>query len=133
ITLTQSCMVHHVLQLFGFTWSSTKPTPLPTGHSLLAPPLDDSVETSGPYPELAGCLMSTRSSSVLGSNCEADIYARAMAAQELRWLTYLPTDLGERPRSPPVLCIDNKAMPALCHEQRLEHKTKHIALRYFHA
>ncbi|CAI7869700.1 unnamed protein product [Closterium sp. NIES-53] len=26
-----------------------------------------------------------------------------MAAQELRWLTYLLTDLGERPRSPPVL------------------------------
>ncbi|CAI7850562.1 unnamed protein product [Closterium sp. NIES-53] len=35
-----------------------------------------------------------------------------MAAQELRWLTYLLTDLGEPPRSPPVL-------------------TKHIALRYF--
>ncbi|CAI7828332.1 unnamed protein product [Closterium sp. NIES-53] len=26
-----------------------------------------------------------------------------MAAQELRWLTYLLTDLGEQPRSPPVL------------------------------
>ncbi|CAI7887318.1 unnamed protein product [Closterium sp. NIES-53] len=26
-----------------------------------------------------------------------------MAAQELRWLTYLLTDLGEAPRSPPVL------------------------------
>ncbi|CAI7902614.1 unnamed protein product [Closterium sp. NIES-53] len=55
---------------------------------------------------------STRSSSVLGSSCEAEIYAGAMAAQELRWLTYLLTDLGEQPRSPPVL-------------------TKHIALRYF--
>ncbi|CAI7873359.1 unnamed protein product [Closterium sp. NIES-53] len=39
-------------------------------------------------------------------------YAGAMAAQELRWLTYLLTDFGERPRSPPSL-------------------TKHIALRYF--
>ncbi|CAI7735362.1 unnamed protein product [Closterium sp. NIES-53] len=48
----------------------------------------------------------------LGSSCEAEIYAGAMAAQELRWLTYLLTDLGEVPRSPPVL-------------------TKHIALRYF--
>ncbi|CAI7749034.1 unnamed protein product [Closterium sp. NIES-53] len=46
---------------------------------------------------------STRSSSVLISSCEAEIYARAMAAQELRWLTYLLTDLGEQPRSPPVL------------------------------
>ncbi|CAI7921105.1 unnamed protein product [Closterium sp. NIES-54] len=55
---------------------------------------------------------STRSSSVLSSSCEAEIYAGAMAAQELRWLTYLLTDLGERPRSPPFL-------------------TKHIALRYF--
>ncbi|CAI7835653.1 unnamed protein product [Closterium sp. NIES-54] len=74
---------------------------------------------------------STRSSSVLSSNCEAEIYAGAMAAQELRWLTYLLTDLGEPPRSPPVLYVDNKAMLALCREHRLEHRTKHIALRYF--
>ncbi|CAI7772970.1 unnamed protein product, partial [Closterium sp. NIES-54] len=46
---------------------------------------------------------STRSSSVVSSSCEAEIYAGAMAAQELRWLTYLLTDLGEAPRSPLVL------------------------------
>ncbi|CAI7801316.1 unnamed protein product [Closterium sp. NIES-53] len=40
---------------------------------------------------------------------------------ELRWLTYLLTDLGEAPRSPPVLYVDNKAMLALCQEHRLEH------------
>ncbi|CAI7729050.1 unnamed protein product [Closterium sp. NIES-53] len=74
---------------------------------------------------------STRSSSVLSSSCEAEIYAGAMAAQELRWLTYLLTDLGEVPRSPPVLYVNNKAMLALCQEHRLEHRTKHIALRYF--
>ncbi|CAI7788959.1 unnamed protein product [Closterium sp. NIES-53] len=74
---------------------------------------------------------STRSSSVLSSSCEAEIYARAMAAQELRWLTYLLTDLGEPPCSPPVLYVDNKAKLALCREHRLEHRTKHIALRYF--
>ncbi|CAI7809425.1 unnamed protein product, partial [Closterium sp. NIES-54] len=74
---------------------------------------------------------STRSSSVLSSSCEAEIYAGAMAAQELRWLTYLLTDLGEPPRSPPVLYVDNKAMLALCREHRQEHRTKHIALRYF--
>ncbi|CAI7741591.1 unnamed protein product [Closterium sp. NIES-53] len=74
---------------------------------------------------------STRSSSVLSSSCEAEIYAGAMAAQELRWLTYLLTDLGEQPRSPPVLYVDNKAMLALCREHRLEHRTKHIPLRYF--
>ncbi|CAI7813291.1 unnamed protein product [Closterium sp. NIES-53] len=74
---------------------------------------------------------STRSSSVLSSSCEAEIYAGAMAAQELRWLTYLLTDLGEQPRSPPVLYVDNKAMLTLCREHRLEHRTKHIALRYF--
>ncbi|CAI7901577.1 unnamed protein product [Closterium sp. NIES-53] len=67
---------------------------------------------------------STRSSSVLSSSCEAEIYAGAMAAQELRWLTYTPC-------SPPVLYVDNKAMLALCREHRLEHRTKHIALRYF--
>ncbi|CAI7748797.1 unnamed protein product [Closterium sp. NIES-54] len=180
ITLTQSHMVQQVLQRFGFTYSLPQSTPLPTGHSLSAPPLDESVEPSGPYPELVGCLItsgmglvlggrarvvltghadaswvddlatqrssqgytfslgsgsvswrSTRSSSVLSSSCEAEIYAGAMAAQELRWLTYLLTDLGEAPRSPPVLYVDNKAMLALCQEHRLEHRTKHIALRYF--
>ncbi|CAI7835641.1 unnamed protein product [Closterium sp. NIES-54] len=184
ITLTQPHMVQQVLQRFGFTWSSAEATPLAIGHSLSALPSDESVEPSGPYPELVGCLMylmtctrpdlayplgllaryvapgrhrkvddqatrrssqgytfslgsgsvswrSTRSSSVLSSSCEAEIYATAMAAQELRWLTYLLTDQGERPSSPPVLYVDNKAAIALCQEHRLEHRTKHIALHYF--
>ncbi|CAI7909036.1 unnamed protein product [Closterium sp. NIES-54] len=180
-------LVHQVLQRFGFKFSSPQPTPLSTSHSLSAPPLDESVEPSGPYPELVGCLMylmtctrldlayplslmaryvapgrhrkvqweaakrvlcylcrlsgmglvlggrgpvvltvhadacwvddsatqrssqgytfslgsgsvswrSTRSSSVLSSRCEAEIFAGAMAAQELCWLTYLLTDLEE--------------------------------------
>ncbi|CAI7792110.1 unnamed protein product [Closterium sp. NIES-53] len=74
---------------------------------------------------------STCSSLVLSSSCEAEIYAGAMAAQELGWLTYLLTDLGEQPRLPPVLYVDNKAMIALCQEHRLEHRMKHITLRYF--
>ncbi|CAI7894094.1 unnamed protein product [Closterium sp. NIES-54] len=109
-----------VLQRFGFQFSSPQPIPLSIGHSLSAPPSDESIEPSGSYPELVGCLI-----------CEAEIYAGAMAAQELRWLTYLLTDLGERPCSPLVLYVDNNAMLALCHEQRLERRTKHIALRYF--
>ncbi|CAI7766338.1 unnamed protein product [Closterium sp. NIES-53] len=64
----------------------------------------------------------------LGSSCEAEIYAGDVAALELRWLTYLLTDLGEQPRSPPVLYVDNKAIIALCQEDSLEHITKHIAL-----
>ncbi|CAI7786609.1 unnamed protein product [Closterium sp. NIES-53] len=155
-------------------------TPLSTSHSLSAPPLDESVEPSGPYPELVGCLITsgmglvlggrgpivltghadaswvddsatqrssqgytfslgsgsvswwpTRSCSVLSSSCEAEIYAGAMAAQELCWLTYLLTDLGEQPHSPPVLYVDNKAMIALCQDHRRVHRTKHIAMRYF--
>ncbi|CAI7761162.1 unnamed protein product [Closterium sp. NIES-54] len=197
-----------VLQRFGFQFSSPQPTPLSTDHSLSAPPSGESVEPSGPYPELVGCLMymmtctrsdlayplsllaryvapgrhrkmhwdaakrvlrylcstssmglvlggrgpvvltneadaswvddsatqrtsqgytfslgsvsvswrSTRLSSVLSSSCEAEIYAWAMAAQELRWLPYLLTDLGEQPRSPSVLYVDNKSMIALCQE-----------------
>ncbi|CAI7880908.1 unnamed protein product [Closterium sp. NIES-53] len=223
ITLTQSHMVQQVLQRFDFTYSSPQATPLSTRHSLSALPSDESVEPSGPYPELVGCLMylmtctrpdlayplsilaryvapgrhrpehmaaakrvlrylcstsgmglvlggrrpvvltghadasraddqttqrssqgytfslgsgsvswrSTRSSSVLSSSYEAEIYAGAMAAQELRWLTYLLIDLGMQPRSVPILYVDNKAMLALCREHRLEHRTKHIALRYF--
>ncbi|CAI7737728.1 unnamed protein product [Closterium sp. NIES-53] len=49
ITLTQSHMVHQVLQCFGFQISSPQPTPLSTSHSLSAPPSDESVEPSGPY------------------------------------------------------------------------------------
>ncbi|CAI7842372.1 unnamed protein product [Closterium sp. NIES-54] len=185
ITLTQSHMVQQVLQRFGFTHSSPQSTPLPTGHSLSAPPSNESVEPSGPYPELVGCLMkehmdaakrvlrylcstsglglvlggwarvvlsghvaaswaddltthrlsqgytfslgsgsvswrSTRSSLVLSSSCEAEIYAGAMAAQELCWPTYLQTDLGEPPCSPLVLYVDIKAIIALCQEHRLE-------------
>ncbi|CAI7764878.1 unnamed protein product [Closterium sp. NIES-54] len=160
IILTQSHMVHQVLQRFGFQFSSPLPTPLSTSHSLSAPPSDESVEPSGRGPVVltghadaswvddsatqrssqgytfslgSGFVSwwSTRSSSILGSSCEAEIYARAMAAQELRWLTYLLTDLGEQPRLPPILYVDNKAMIALCQEHRLEHRTKHIALRYF--
>ncbi|CAI7914468.1 unnamed protein product, partial [Closterium sp. NIES-53] len=153
ITLTQRHMVQQVLQRFGFTYSSPQSTPLPTGHSLSAPPSDESVEPSGPYPELVGCLITSGMGLMLGGrarvvltghadaswvdnlatqrSCEAEIYVGAMAAQELRWLTYLLTDLGEVPRSPPVLYVDNKAMLALCQEHRLEHRTKHIALRYF--
>ncbi|CAI7791369.1 unnamed protein product, partial [Closterium sp. NIES-53] len=121
------------------------PVLLATAHSSVYQP-------SGPYPELVGCLITSGMGLVLGgrgpvvltvhadaswvddsatSICEAEIYAGAMAAQELRWLTYLLTDLGEQPRSPPVLYVDNKAMIAVCQEHRWEHGTKHIALRYF--
>ncbi|CAI7752682.1 unnamed protein product, partial [Closterium sp. NIES-53] len=50
-------MVQQVLQRFDFTYSSPQSTSLPTGHSLSAPPSDESVEPSGPYLELVGCLM----------------------------------------------------------------------------
>ncbi|CAI7822373.1 unnamed protein product [Closterium sp. NIES-54] len=100
ITLTQSHMVHQVLQRFSFQFSSPQPTPLSTSHSLSAPILDESVEPTGPYPELVGCLI---------SSCEAEIYAGAMAAQKLRWLTYVLTDLVEQPRSPRVLLTRESA------------------------
>ncbi|CAI7845097.1 unnamed protein product, partial [Closterium sp. NIES-53] len=56
ITLTQSHIVQQVLQRFDFTYSSPQATPLSTRHSLSALPSDESVEPSGPYPELVGCL-----------------------------------------------------------------------------
>ncbi|CAI7840711.1 unnamed protein product [Closterium sp. NIES-53] len=107
-----------------------------TGHAD-ASWVDDSAtqQPSQGYTFSLGCgsvsWRSTRSSSVLSSSCEAEIYAEATAEQELRWLTYLLTDLGEQPRSPPVLYVDNKVLVALCQKHRLEHRTKHIALRYF--
>ncbi|CAI7793786.1 unnamed protein product [Closterium sp. NIES-54] len=47
ITLTQSHMVHQVLQRFGFQFSSPQSPPLSTGLSLSAPPSDEFVEPSG--------------------------------------------------------------------------------------
>ncbi|CAI7771048.1 unnamed protein product [Closterium sp. NIES-54] len=174
ITLTQSHMVHQVLQRFDFRYSSPQSTPLPTGHSLSAPPSCESVEPSGPYPELVGCLMylmtcirpdlacplsilpryvatgrhrpehweaakrvlcylcSTLGMGlVLGGRGPVVLTGHADTSWEFRWLTYLLTDLGEQPCSSPILYVDNKAMIALCQEHRLEHRTKHIALRYF--
>ncbi|CAI7817927.1 unnamed protein product [Closterium sp. NIES-53] len=114
------------------------PVLLATAHSFVYQPLAPS-STFRPVLRRAwgSCLedgvqlSSTVTQTPLSSSCEAEIYAWAMAAQELRWLTYLLTDLGEQPRSPPVLYVDNKAMIALCQEHRLEHRTKHIALRDF--
>ncbi|CAI7835133.1 unnamed protein product [Closterium sp. NIES-53] len=146
ITLTQSHLVQQVLQRFDFTYSSPQSAPLPSGHSLSASPSDEFVGLNGPVSGM-GLVLGGRAGVVLtghadtswaddltaqrSSSCEAEIYARAMAAQELRWLTYLLTYLGEAPRSPPVLYVDNNAMLALCQEHRLEHRTKHIAQRYF--
>ncbi|CAI7880399.1 unnamed protein product [Closterium sp. NIES-54] len=99
--------------------------------------VDDSAtqRSSQGYTFSLGCgsvsWQSTRSSSVLSSSSEVEIYAGAMAAQELRWLTYLLFELGEQPCLPPVLYVDNKATIALCQEHRLEHRAKHIALGYF--
>ncbi|CAI7811266.1 unnamed protein product [Closterium sp. NIES-53] len=72
---------------------------------------------------------STRSSSVSTSSAEAEIYAGAMATQELRWLTFLLTDLSERPSSAPTLFTNNKATILLCQEPRLESRVKHINVR----
>ncbi|CAI7914888.1 unnamed protein product [Closterium sp. NIES-54] len=66
ITLTQSHMVHQVFQRFSFRFSSPQPTPLSTGHLLSAPPSDESVEPSGPYSELLGCLITSGMGLVLG-------------------------------------------------------------------
>ncbi|CAI7752709.1 unnamed protein product [Closterium sp. NIES-53] len=124
-----------VLQRFGFQYSSPQLTPLSTSHSLSAPPSDESVEPSGLYLELVGCLMylmmCTRPDLAYPPSLLARYVAPGRHRKELRWLTYLLSDLGEQPHSPPVLYAENKAMIALCQEHRLEHRTKHIALRYF--
>ncbi|CAI7892549.1 unnamed protein product [Closterium sp. NIES-53] len=46
-----------VLQCFGFQFSLPQPTPLSTSHSHSGPPSDESIEPSGPYLELVGCLV----------------------------------------------------------------------------
>ncbi|CAI7884071.1 unnamed protein product [Closterium sp. NIES-53] len=72
---------------------------------------------------------SIRSSLVWTST--AEIYAGAMGAQELRWLTFLLTGLSERPSSALTLFTDNKAMILPCREPRVESRMKHINVKYF--
>ncbi|CAI7760339.1 unnamed protein product [Closterium sp. NIES-53] len=119
----------------GLVLGGTQPVVL-TGHcdSSYADDVETQRSTQGYCFSLsAGAVSwrSTRSSSVASSSAEADIYAGAMAAQELRWLTFFLTDLGERPRSAPTLYADNKVMIFLCREPRLESRVKHIDVRYF--
>ncbi|CAI7747620.1 unnamed protein product [Closterium sp. NIES-53] len=153
ITLTQSHMVQQVLQRFDFTYSSPKATPLSTRHLLSALPSDESVEPSGPYPELVGCLMYLMTCTRPDLAYPLSILARYVApgrhrpehmAAAKRVLRYLCSPLiclltgirssctsASRLPGRRVLYVDNKAMLALCREHRLEHRTKHIALRYF--
>ncbi|CAI7887853.1 unnamed protein product [Closterium sp. NIES-53] len=204
ITLTESHMVHQVLQRFGFQYSSPQPTPLSTNHSLSDPPSDESVEPSGPYPELQGCLMYLMTCTRPDLAYPLSLLARYVAPVRWAWglclehgvqlsslVTQMPPGLttqlhsGRHRVTPsalgparflgglptrlqfsapvvrlrstpepwllksyagsPTCCptwesnlvrlqscfVDNKAMIALCQEHRLEHRTKHIALRYF--
>ncbi|CAI7798147.1 unnamed protein product [Closterium sp. NIES-54] len=143
-----------------------------------SPPSDESVEPSGPYPELVGCLMYVMTCTRPDLAYPLSLLARYVAPGRHRkvdwdaakrvmhylcstsgmvlvlggrgpvvltghagtsWVDDSATqrssqgyifslDLGEQPRSPPVLYVDNKA---LCQEHRLEHRMKHIAMRYF--
>ncbi|CAI7789208.1 unnamed protein product [Closterium sp. NIES-54] len=116
ITQAQSHMVEQILTQYSFPFSNIQLTPLAMDHGLTALPSDEPFESSNPYHELVGCLI-----------CETEVYATAMAAQELLWLSFLLIDLGERPRSP--LFFFTTIL--LCKEPRLVGKAKHIQFCYF--
>ncbi|CAI7795472.1 unnamed protein product [Closterium sp. NIES-53] len=87
ITLTQSHMVQQVLQRFGFTYSSPQSTLLPIGLSLSAPPSDESVEPSGLYQELVGCLITSGMGLVLGGRAQVVLTGHA----DTSWVDDLAT------------------------------------------
>ncbi|CAI7765759.1 unnamed protein product [Closterium sp. NIES-54] len=87
ITLTQSHMVQQFLHRFGFTYSSPQSTPLPTGHSLSAPPSDESVEPIGSYPGLVGCLITSGMGLVLGGRARVVLPSHA----DTSWVDDLAT------------------------------------------
>ncbi|CAI7798209.1 unnamed protein product [Closterium sp. NIES-53] len=155
ITLSQSHMVQQVLQRFGFTYSSPQSTPLPTGHSLSAPPSDESVEPSGPYQELVGCLMYLMTCTRPDLAYPLSLPARYVAPgrhRKVHWdaakrvLRYLCSTsgmglvLGGRARVVLTGHADASWVDDLATQRssqapvvrlRVEHRTKHIALRYF--
>ncbi|CAI7818831.1 unnamed protein product [Closterium sp. NIES-54] len=136
-----------VLQRFGFEFSLPQSTPLPTGHSLSAPPSDESVEPSGQYPELVACLITSGMWLVLGGRglvvltgdsdaSWADDQATQRSSQGYSFSLGSGSVLWRSTRSSSVLgfsflYVDNKAMIVLCQDLRLEHRMKNIALRYF--
>jgi hypothetical protein len=73
---------------------------------------------------------STRSSAVSLSSCEAELYAVVMAAQEVRWLTFLLYELGYEQECPTIWC-DNQSTLHLTKDPVGHGKSKHIELRYF--
>ncbi|CAI7767102.1 unnamed protein product [Closterium sp. NIES-54] len=116
----------------------------------------DRLESSGPYAELVGCLMYLMTCTRPDLAYPLSIPAAKRVLRYLCSTSGMGLVLGGR--SPVVLTghadsswaddqatqrssqgytfglvlyVDNKAMLALCREQRLEHRTKHIALRYF--
>ncbi|CAI7854573.1 unnamed protein product [Closterium sp. NIES-53] len=145
-----------VLHRFGFHFTSAQPTPLSASYSLLAPPSNESVEPSGPYPELLGCLAYPPSllaryeapgrhrkvhwdaaKRVLRYLCSTSGMGLVLGGRgpvvltgyaDASWVDYSATH-----RSPQgyTFSLDNKAMIALCQEHRLEHRTTHVALQYF--
>ncbi|CAI7891482.1 unnamed protein product [Closterium sp. NIES-54] len=132
----------HQMALRPSTAPLRVPLPSPPASSLPAVPDPESDSLRAASPTVARFLATVVTDPSLASTAASALVAELVdfaarcrldyaASLELRWLTYLLTDLGEQPRSPPVLYVDNKAMLALCREHRLEHRTKHIALRYF--
>ncbi|CAI7753235.1 unnamed protein product [Closterium sp. NIES-53] len=185
----------YILTRFRFSLSKVQLTPLAVDHGLTALPSDESFESSGPYPQLVGCLMflmtytrpdlayplsilarfvapgihrpshwyiakrvtkyvasTSGMGLVLGGKqpitligysdsswpddaetrwstqgCEAEVYAVAIAAQELRWLSFLLTDLGERLGSPPVLFADNSSVARHSYDVWSLRTTRHIS------
>ncbi|CAI7922370.1 unnamed protein product [Closterium sp. NIES-54] len=84
ITLTQSHMVQQVHQRFGFTYSSPQSTPLPTGHSLLAPPSDESTAAFSLVAELVD----------FAAACHLD-YAASLFAESKSASVCPPSNRGE--------------------------------------
>ncbi|CAI7771820.1 unnamed protein product [Closterium sp. NIES-54] len=97
-------MVDEVLQRFGFQFSSPQPTPLSTSHSLSAPPSDESVEPSGPYPELVGCLITSGMGLVLGGRDPVVLTGHADAS----WFDDLATQRSSRGYSFSLVLWHNK-------------------------
>ncbi|CAI7887142.1 unnamed protein product [Closterium sp. NIES-53] len=124
IMLTRSHMVEQILTRFCFPFSNIHLTPLAVDNGLTAPPSDEPFESTSPNMSwvvkyvastsgmglvlggkqpvtLTGFSDSSWANDAESLSYEADVYAAVMAAEKLCWLSFLLTDLGERPRLSP--------------------------------
>ena len=89
--------------------------------------------TSGYLIMINGCLVhwgSKKQSTVSLSTAEAEYVAMSSTTQEIIWAKQLLAELTSQAQQTAVIKTDSTAAMAMCHNDNLHHKTKHIDIKH---